>query len=329
MKTLRRRLVTIPGLFVAAVLLTVLIPVWLPLSLATDLALRRFRFPLARLLAFAVCWVWLEVAGVTWAFVLWSAGLGRHAGLHYSLQRWWASNVLAALGFTCGIRIETADVEVFSPGPTVLLVRHASLADSLVSAYVITKLARLHPHYVLKRELEFDPCLDVVGHRIPNYFLDRQARDSGPELRALERLGAGLGIRDVGVIFPEGTRVNDRKRAAALAKIAERDPARSAKLRTLGYLLPPRSAGASAILRAAPTADVVLAWHVGFEGLDTFAGVLAAIRRKCEPVRFVALRVSRALVPDVDAFADWLDDQWLRMDDEVGTALRARNERKN
>ena len=329
MKTLRRRLVTIPGLFVAAVLLTVLIPVWLPLSLATDLALRRFRFPLARLLAFAVCWVWLEVAGVTWAFVLWSAGLGRHAGLHYSLQRWWASNVLVALGFTCGIRIETADVEVFSPGPTVLLVRHASLADSLVSAYVITKLARLHPHYVLKRELEFDPCLDVVGHRIPNYFLDRQARDSGPELRALERLGAGLGRRDVGVIFPEGTRVNDRKRAAALVKIAERDPARSAKLSTLGYLLPPRSAGASAILRAAPTADVVLAWHVGFEGLDTFAGVLAAIRRKCAPVRFVALRVSRVLVPDGDAFADWLDDQWLRMDDEVGTALRARNERKN
>lgn len=320
---------TIPGLFVATVLLTVLIPVWLPISLAIDLALRRFRFPLARLLAFAVCWMWLEVAGVTWAFLLWSAGLGRHAGLHYSLQRWWASNVLGALGFTCGIRIETADVEVFTPGPTVLFVRHASLADSLVSAYVITKLARLHPHYVLKRELEFDPCLDVVGHRVPNYFLDRQAHDSGPELRALERLGAGLGEGDVGVIFPEGTRVNDRKRAAALVKIAERDLARAAKLSTLEHLLPPRSAGAAAILRAAPTADVVVAWHVGFEGLDTFAGVLAAIRRKREPVQFVARRVPRALVPDGDAFAYWLDEQWLRMDGEVGIALRARNERKN
>ena len=328
MKTLRRRIVTIPGLLVAAVLLIALIPAWLPVSLVVDLVLRRFRFPLARLLAFALCWTWLEVAGVTAAFLLWSAGLGRNAGLHYSLQRWWASNVLAALGVTCGIRIETADAEVFTPSPTVLFVRHASLADSLVSAYVITKVARLHPHYVLKRELQYDPCLDVVGHRIPNYFLDRQARDSAPELRALERLGAGLGEGDVGVIFPEGTRANDRKRAAALVKIAERDPARSAKLSTLEYLLPPRSAGAAAMMRGAPTADLVIAWHVGFEGLDTFAGVLTAISRRREPVRFVARRVPRSLVPSGDAFAHWLDDQWLRMDGEVGIALRERNEGK-
>ena len=29
--------------------------------------------------------------------------------------------------------------------------------------------------YVLKRELLFDPCLDIVGQRLPNYFARRGA----------------------------------------------------------------------------------------------------------------------------------------------------------
>jgi len=41
---------------------------------------------------------------------------------------------------------------------------------------------------VLKRELLADPCLDIVGNRLPNHFLDRHATDSGPELAALPRV---------------------------------------------------------------------------------------------------------------------------------------------
>lgn len=327
--TLQRRLVTIPTLCIAAVLLTVLIPIWLPLTLVIDALRMRFRFPFARLLAFAVCWAWLEVIGVLAAFGLWIIGRGRRSDAHYRLQRWWASNLLASLGATCGIRIETADSGVFSPGPTVLFVRHASLADSLVSAYVVTTLARLRPHYVLKRELLADPCLDVVGQRIPNYFLDRGANDSAPELAAIERLAAGLGALDVGIIFPEGTRANPRKREAAIAKIELRDAARAHRLRSLQHLLPPRPSGANAMMLGAPYADVVLAWHVGFEGLDTFGGVLRALGRRFAPIRFVARRVPNAEVPKGESFATWLDEQWLRMDHEVGLALHARNEGKN
>ncbi len=311
------------------VLLTVLIPVWVPLALIADAVRLRLRFPMARLLAFGVCWSWLETIGVAAAFALWITGQGRNQSMHYALQRWWASHLLAALGVSCGISVETEQADMFKPGPTVLFVRHASLADSLVSAYVITSLAQMHPHYVLKRELLVDPCLDVVGQRVPNYFLDRGANDSAPELAAVERLASGLGAADVGIIFPEGTRANSRKRAAALAKIGERDPARSAKLGALQHLLPPRPSGAGAMMRGAPTADVVVAWHVGFEGLDTFGGILKALNRPFAPIQFVARRVPRAEVPAGADFAEWLDDQWLQTDAEVGLALAARNERKH
>ncbi|CAB4883505.1 unannotated protein [freshwater metagenome] len=324
---MQRRLVTIPALFGAAVLLTLLIPLWLPLALVADALRARFRFPVARLLAFGVCWSWLETAGVLAAAALWVTGQRGNQRRHYALQRWWASKLLASLGATCGIRIETEQVDMFTPGPTVLFVRHASLADSLVSAYVITKLARLQPHYVLKRELLIDPCLDVVGQRVPNYFLDRGANDSAPELAAVERLAGGLGADDVGIIFPEGTRANPRKREAAMAKIVERDPARAARLSGLQHLLPPRPSGAAAMMRGAPAADLVLAWHVGFEGLDTFGGVLKALSRPFKPIRFVARRVPRAEIPSGDAFPEWLDKQWVQMDNEVGVALAARNER--
>ncbi len=327
--TVQRRLVTVPLLFIAAVLLTVVSPLWLLLGLVADTVRLEFRYPLVRLFAFGLCWAWLETAGVLTAFGLWATGQGGNKPFHYALQRWWATNLLASLGTTCGIRIETADSQVFVPGPTILFVRHASLADSLVSAYVITKLARLRPHYVLKRELLSDPCLDIVGQRVPNYFLDRGANDSAPELAAIERLASGLGSEDVGIIFPEGTRANPTKRVSALAKIEQRDPGRAARLATMTHLLPPRPSGAMAMVRGAPTADVVLAWHVGFEGLDTFGGILKALGRAFEPIRFVARRVPNAEVPRGGDFANWLDEQWLRMDNEVDVALAARTTKEH
>lgn len=326
--TLERRLVTIPALIAVAVALTLTIPLWLPLTAVCDALRGRLRLPTVRLLAFGVCWAWLETAGVLAAFGLWISGQGRRQGLHYALQAWWAKNLLTALGATCGIRLEVDNIEAFTPGPAVLFVRHASLADSLVSAFVTTNLAGLRPRYVLKRELLLDPCLDVVGQRIPNYFLDRATTDSAPELAALERLTTGLGQHDIAIIFPEGTRANPRKREKSLEKIAEHDPERARKLSALRNLLPPRPSGAAAMMRGAPDVDVILAWHVGFEGLDTFGGILAALNRRPAPILFSARRVANSDVPRGHAFNEWLDRQWVRMDAEVGAAFASRHDKE-
>ncbi|MEO6122522.1 MAG: 1-acyl-sn-glycerol-3-phosphate acyltransferase [Ilumatobacteraceae bacterium] len=322
--TVTRRATTIPGLFAAAIGLTVFAPIWFPLTVVADVVRGRFRCPTTRLLAFGFCWAWLETAGVLVATAMWLTGQRNNRRAHYELQRWWSKNLLGALRQTCGITVDVAGMDAFDRGNALLFVRHASLADSLVSAFVATTLAGLQPRFVLKRELLLDPCLDVVGHRIPNYFLDRGAADSAPELASIAALVGDLGPRDIGIIFPEGTRANPAKRSSALDKIAGRDPARAIRLGGLRHLLPPRPGGAKAMVVGAPDADVVLAWHVGFEGLDTFAGILAALNRRMSPIRFSARRVAAADVPRDERFEAWLDEQWLQLDAEVAAALTER-----
>jgi 1-acyl-sn-glycerol-3-phosphate acyltransferase len=236
-------------------------------------------------------------------------------------MKWWAGALMGALHRTLGFRPQVEGIEALTGGNAIVLARHASLADSLLSAWAIRCRADVWPRYVLKRELLSDPCLDIVGLRVPNHFLDREATDGSSELAALRDLGAGVTQGEVAVIFPEGTRSNDHKRARALAKIAERDPGRAERLADLRRLLPPRPAGSTALVAAAPEADVVLAWHTGFDGLDTFGGALDRLARPLPPVRIVFRRVPRAEVPTGPAFADWLDEQWVRMDAEVDAAL--------
>ena len=314
-----------PALLAAAILLTVLAPVWLPLAALADIVRGRRRLPTTRLLAFGWCWAWLETAGVAGAAMLWVTGRRNDQRRHYALQRWWAARLMGALRFTTGIRVDAAEAAALQPGPVVMLCRHASLADSLVSAWVVTSVAGMNPRYVLKRKLLADPCLDIVGNRLPNHFLDRNATDSDAELDALRRLADGLAADQVAVIFPEGTRATVAKRERALAKIAERDPSRAERLSALQHVLPPRPAGSLALLEGCPQADVVFAWHVGFDGLDNFGSILRHLARPPRPVQFHTRRVARADVPSADGFTLWLDEQWLRVDADVHALLHDTN----
>ena len=313
---------TIPSLGAIAVVATTTAPVWAPVVVIVDVARRRLRLPLLRLGAFGVCWAWIEIAGVARATWAWLSGRASDEAHHYQLQGWWAGLLMSALGATTGIRPRLEQGEALAGGNAVIVSRHASLADSLLSAWAVRVEADLRPRYVLKKELLNDPCLDIVGLRIPNYFLDRQAADSEAELDALRSLATGIGPGVVGVIFAEGTRANDTKRERAIEKISERDPERAERMRGLRRLLPPRPAGTRAMVEAAPDADVVLVWHTGFDGLDTFGGMIDKLGKPLPPVRFVPRRVPRAEVPSGDAFDDWLDEQWLCLDRDVDRALR-------
>lgn len=319
--TIVRRAVSITGVWIAAVALLLLLPLWLPIGAVVDLVRGRVRLPIVRLLLFALGWAWLESASVLLAFGLWLAGQRNNRGIHFRLQTWWAANVLGVLRATTGIKVIAEDVDQLRPGPAVLLCRHASLADSLVSAWVVTSLAGLHPRYVLKRELLADPCLDIVGNRLPNHFLDRQATDSQVELDALTRLSTGMGVDDIAVIFPEGTRASPAKRKRVMAKLGERDPARAERLQSLQHLLPPRPAGSAALIAGSSDADIVIGWHIGFDGLDTFGGILRHLARKPPPVRFKARRIPRADVPSGPAFTEWIDAVWVQADHDVHMML--------
>ena len=319
-----RRPVMVSAIVVLAVVLLVTLPLWVVVAALVDLVRGLWRLPTVRLLAFALCWSWLELCGLFVALVTWMVGRAHHLPTQYALQRWWAARLIGSLRVTCGLGIEVDGVEGLSDGPLLVLGRHASLGDALVSAWAFGSLAHRFPRYVMKKELTLDPCLDIVGHRIPNWFVDRGSMAAKRELEGIAKMAEGMGERDVAVIFPEGTRANDEKRRYLVDRLEKRAPHRHRKFVEMQHLLPPRPAGASTLLDAVPGADLVLMWHVGFEGLDTFGGILRRLARSEPRAQVVFETIPRALVPEGDGFADWLDDQWMAIDANVAAALAAR-----
>ncbi|MSO79657.1 MAG: hypothetical protein EXQ79_08625 [Acidimicrobiia bacterium] len=322
--TIRRRLISVPVLILVGLALLVLVPIWLPVVLVYDLVRAPRRLPITRLLLFGVCWAWIEIASLVRLTFAWLTGRAGSVAHMTKIQCWWATCILNALRVIAGLRVEVEGLDAYDPSPVIVLPRHASLVDSVLSVWMVIGPAGLQARTVLKRELLVDPCLDVAGNRMPNHFVDRNAEDPEAELEALQKMTTGMGPGVAGVIFAEGTRANPVKRARALAKIAERDPARAERLRALRHLMPPRPAGSAAMLAGAPDADVVVAWHIGLEGMDTFGGIVRGVPTfSGRTIRYVARRIPRAEVPTGDAFTQWLDDTWLGLDREVDAALVA------
>jgi 1-acyl-sn-glycerol-3-phosphate acyltransferase len=190
-----------------------------------------------------------------------------------------------------------------------------------MSSWVVASHVGLRPRFVLKKELKIDPCLDILGHRLPNYFVDRESSDIAGELQGIEQMAAGLGVKDCAVIFPEGSRASAKKRVRALERLRERSPQRAETLAGLKHLIPPKPAGANALLSAVPEANVLTMWHSGFDGLDTFSGILSHLGRAKANVHVRVEEISRASIPSGEAFVSWLDAKWVEMDIAVQRQL--------
>ena len=316
-----RRPVTGLGVFLIAIVLTVTLPLWAVVTMTVDAVRGRWIFPISRLIGFATCWAWLETSGLVVALFLYFTGRGRSVSAHYALQTWWCRSLIQALGFTVGLQITVEGAEHVGTGPFIALGRHASLADSIMSSWVIASHVGLRPRFVLKKELKMDPCLDILGHRLPNYFVDRESSDIAGELQGIEQMAAGLGVKDCAVIFPEGSRASAKKRVRALERLRERSPQRAETLAGLKYLIPPKPAGANALLSAVPEANVLTMWHSGFDGLDTFSGILSHLGRAKANVHVRVEQISRSSIPSGEAFVSWLDAKWVEMDIAVKRQL--------
>ena len=321
-ETILRRLRTIPPLVLGLVLVTALLPVLLIVGLVID-AVRRVAFgvpPTATRLALFL-WVYLaaEVGGLAALGALWLASLGGRRRAWMLEQTWrfqqlWAGVLVGAVRVLFRRRLEVAGDDAVAPGPVIVLVRHASIVDNLLPANLLARPHRIRLRYVLKRELLADPCLDVAGRRLPNYFV-RRGTGEAQEVERVRTLAHGLGTEEGVLIYPEGTRFTRERRARAIARIAERDSRLAARAERLRHLLPPRLGGVGALLDGAPDADVVVIAHHGFDGLrlisDIWRGGLVGL-----VVRVRMTRVPRSAVPEEDAArADWLYDLWQDVDD--------------
>ena len=70
-------------------------------------------------------------------------------------------------------------------GPFLLLVRHASVIDTLLPMWAVANPHAYRPRYAVKQELRASPCLDIAGHRVRTAFVRR-----GEGAREIERVAA-------------------------------------------------------------------------------------------------------------------------------------------
>jgi 1-acyl-sn-glycerol-3-phosphate acyltransferase len=320
---LGRRLRTIPATVAGFLLVTGLLPLLLVAMLAYDAvrALRgRGRLSAVRLLLFGWVYLAVEMVGITAMFLFWLvSGFGRgrrlYVALTYGLQGWWAAALLGAMRFLFRVGLDVEGDESITPGPIVLMMRHASLVDTLLPTVLVLRRHKIRLRYVLKRELLWDPALDLAGNVMPNYFVDRASTDGAAEVDRVRSLGVGLGESDGVLIYPEGTRFTPEKRERIIEILRQRFPQLVERAEALLGVLAPRQAGVLALLEAGT--DVVVCAHVGLDGLShvkrVWRGGLVGIT-----VKVAFWRIPAAEIPaGEEARVDWLYAQWRRVDDWV------------
>ncbi len=319
-----RRLISIPAVLLLTLLTTALLPALLIIALILQ-CLPQYRGAL-RTLAFVLCYLWCETLGILASSAVWlkaivsgrSRSNTRYLADNYRLQRWWVRTLYQAGIRLYGVRLQVSGQEALHGGAPILMPRHASLADTLLPlvCYAIPQDVRLA--YVMKRELLWDPCLDIVGHRVPNFFIDRTAEEGSTEATAMANLLRSLPAHTGLLIYPEGTRysVERRDRALQFASQSETADLRQ-RMQNWPDLLPPRLGGPLALLGANPGRDLLFCAHLGFEGASHLRNLFSG-RWTHALIQVHFWRVPYAEIPkDNKAQLNFIWSQWDQMQHEI------------
>lgn len=315
-----RRLFTIPTLLALTLLATLTAPLWMVLAWLLG-RLSPWR-GLLRLSLFLFAYLWCQTAGIVASFAIWCRwGFCRRGSPRYPafltanfvLQCWWANALKRAGERLFDLRFQVTGRDALAGPPVILLPRHASSGDTVIPIVFYARPCRRRVRYVLKRELLVDPCLDVVGNRLPNYFVDRRARDSEAEIQGVVGLLDDPGGDSI-VIFPEGTRFTPDKRRHILSRL---DGEVAVRARGWERVLPPRPGGTLALLEHNPGLDLLLCAHAGLERAASVRALLSGSAVGAT-VRIHFWRIPFAEIPD-DPARHWsfLLDCWERMNAEV------------
>lgn len=309
----------------ALLVVTVAFPFLLAAAAVVDLvlwALRRKPWVGVRLIAMLWWFLLGELRGVSGLGLASLRSLGRDTPARrlrvYEVRRRWAARHIGGVRTIFGLDFEIEGLELAGPGPVTVLIRHASIIDNMLPDTIIGRAHGLGLRYVLKRELQVLPTIDIGGRMIPTNFVRRGSGDTEGELVALRKLAIEIEDHEGLLIYPEGTRYTAEKLAKAQATIAERQPAVAPLANGLKNILPPRLGGPLALLDAARGLDVVVFGHVGLDGFeyisDIWAGGLVG-----NTVRMKFWRYPAAEVPQERAeMITWLYGVWQTLDDWVG-----------
>jgi 1-acyl-sn-glycerol-3-phosphate acyltransferase len=317
---------------IAFVLVTVLLPVLLLGAAIVDLILwLRDRKPWVGIRLTAFLWWFLanEMRALLTILVIWIATGGpfkldssRRRVLLYRLRASWAAAHLGGIRVLFGLRFEVEGLEVAGPGPVTIMMRHASIIDNMLPDTLVARAHGLGLRYVIKRELQTIPTIDIGGRWVPTNFVRRASTDSAGEVERLRALAYDLHEGEGILIYPEGTRFTPAKLERAQEIVRERQPEVAPLADRLQNLLPPRLGGPLALIDEAPDADVVFCGHVGFDGFQYISDIWAG-RLVGSVIGVKFWRVSAADIPSGEQErAKWLYDHWIAMDEWIGQRRR-------
>jgi 1-acyl-sn-glycerol-3-phosphate acyltransferase len=321
-----RRPLTITAWLGMSILCLALAPLLLAVAaIAAALTRRPQPLILARLV---VAYFARELAVLIACGALWLAsGAGllmrsrRFQLLHYRLLRWFvhgvAGRALALLDIDVPVGLSTEATRALGADrPLLFFSRHAGPGDTVILIdLLLTRFDRL-PSIVFKESLAIDPCVDLIGHRLPHAILDT----SDPEEceARIEKVAAELGRRGVLLLFPEGGNFTAERRRLAIRKLWRKGRQReAAKAERMSHVLPPRPTGALAALRGNPTADVIFGAHTGL-GLAAFPRELwrqTPIGKTLKTRMWLAPAVNRPTEPEQQV--TWIYDWWKRLDEWI------------
>jgi len=270
--TLVRRMVLAPLFFVVEVAFVVASPL-LALLAAVLAPVAGGSRPL-RLLAIAVTYAVRHAVCLVACLGLWLAsGFGLRAGsprmqrAYYGLLRWFVGGVYRSIArwARVAVRIEGSEaaLEALSGrrGPAIVLSRHAGEGDSLLVLHELLCRHGRRPRLVLHDALRMDPLIDILGHRLPNRFVDPRGGDTEVQIAAMAE---GVDADGAVLIFPEGANFTQARRARGIERLERAGREEQAEwARALRHVSAPRPGGTLAAIGAAPHAHVVVVGHVG------------------------------------------------------------------
>jgi 1-acyl-sn-glycerol-3-phosphate acyltransferase len=313
----------------AFLLLTLLFPLALLVGAGIDLVLwlrRRKPWVGVRLVAMAWWFLFGEMQALAGLALIWlfsggpfGGGSLRRARWLYDLRIYWAGSHLGGIRRLFGLSFEVEGLDQAGPGPVLIMMRHASIIDNMLPDAVVGKAHGMGLRFVLKRELQALPTIDIGGRFAPTYYVRRGSSDSAGEIQALRSLAHNMGDDEGILIYPEGTRFTPAKLARAQEIIGERQPEVAPLSERLQNILPPRLGGPLALLEEGKGMDVVFCAHVGFDGFQYVSDVWAG-RLVGGSIRVKFWRHAADSIPDGDeARTAWLYERWQEVDDWIGT----------
>lgn len=312
---------------------TVALPLLLVVASIVDLGLwlaRRKPWVGVRLVAMLWWFLFGEIRALLTLLGIWvltggplGRGSLRRRRWLYDLRVNWMRSHLGGVRALFGLRLEVTGLELAGPEPALIMMRHASIIDNTLPDALVGHEHGVGLRFVIKRELQVLPTIDIGGRWVPTVFVRRASADSAAEVAALRGLARDLGPGESILIYPEGTRSTPRKLARAQQVITERQPQIAPLANRLENILPPRLGGPLALLDEAQGVDVVFCGHVGFDGFQFVSNIWAGgLVGTTIRVRF--WRYPGAEVPaGEEQRIAWLYECWQAVDDWVGEQQRA------